>query len=240
MAISLNSVVGFNSKFPAKYHHVSTSSIRASSPKSTKFAFFSGTVGSRVHIMKGSRGLCLSVANSDRLATDITDKGSDSTEGSISDNQIPVVDSPEETSQFQTSVANENGSTVSSDAKLKKKPDSQSTSKRSSLTARERLKAARVRSRYTEPKASKLDKGRTVLDALKEGDKGKMRSGLPEAPSNMLDDSDRGLPKAGLTFDFPGGSDLFVIAISFVLISTIMFTTTFIVWKVGAIHFNEF
>ena len=82
--------------------------------------------------------------------------------------------------------------------------------------------------------------GSKVLDALRESDRGKKRSGLPEAPTNLFDDSKRGMPKQGLTFQFPGGVELLAIVVSFVLISTVMFATTFIVWKVGAIHFNEY
>ncbi|CAI0415741.1 unnamed protein product [Linum tenue] len=120
-------------------------------------------------------------------------------------------------------------------------PVPQPRPKRSSpLTARERLKAARVLSRYPESKTTKPDMGKKVLDALRESDKGKKRSRLPEAPTNMLDDAKRGMPNPGWTFDFPGGNDLLVIAFSFVFISTVMFATTFVVWKVGAIHFNEF
>lgn len=117
-----------------------------------------------------------------------------------------------------------------------------SPAKKSRLTAREKLRAARVLSRYAESKPAKTGMGSKVLDALRrESDGGKKRrSGLPQAPDNLLDDSKRGMPKQGLTFDLPGGSDLFFIALSFVLISTVMFTTTYIVWKVGAIHFNEY
>ena len=82
--------------------------------------------------------------------------------------------------------------------------------------------------------------GKNVIDALRESDKGRKRSRLPEAPTNMLDDAKRGLSKPGWTFDFPGGSDLLVIVFSFVFISTVMFATTYVVWKVGAIHFNEY
>jgi len=114
--------------------------------------------------------------------------------------------------------------------------------KKAPLTARERLRAARVLSRYTEatPKPSKPKMGSQLLDVLKESDKkSKRKPGLPEAPTNMLDDSRRGMPKSGLTFDLPGGSDILIIAFSFVFISTVMFATTFLVWKLGAIHFNE-
>ncbi|GAB2213875.1 hypothetical protein Droror1_Dr00018199 [Drosera rotundifolia] len=70
------------------------------------------------------------------------------------------------------------------------------------LTAREKLRAARVLSRYSESKAVKQEMGSEVLDAIREVDKGK--GGLPEAPSNFFDDSKRGMPQKGWTFDFPG------------------------------------
>ncbi|XP_074276654.1 uncharacterized protein LOC141600332 [Silene latifolia] len=131
------------------------------------------------------------------------------------------------------------GSTTPAELENKTTPpdDAKPIQKKGPLTARERLRAARVLSRYSEPKAAKSEMGRSVLDALRESEKGK--KGLPQAPTNMLDDQKRGMPKAGLTFDFPGGYDLFVIAFSFVFISTVMFATTYFVWKVGAIHFNE-
>ncbi|KAG2328861.1 hypothetical protein Bca52824_000041 [Brassica carinata] len=117
-----------------------------------------------------------------------------------------------------------------------------SATKRAPLTARERLRAARVLSRYTEatPKPSKPKMGSQILEVLKESDKKSNRKpGLPEAPTNMLDDSKRGMPKKGLTFDLPGSADILVIAFSFVFISTVMFATTYVVWKLGGIHFNE-
>uniref|UniRef100_A0A0E0CSI4 J domain-containing protein n=1 Tax=Oryza meridionalis TaxID=40149 RepID=A0A0E0CSI4_9ORYZ len=129
--------------------------------------------------------------------------------------------------------------------------------KRAPLTARERLRAARVLGKYAEPggaspkgKAAaaaagkKPEFGSRVLDALREtdGKAGKKRSSrLPEAPSNMFDDSKRGLPKEGWTFEaLPFGTDVIVIAASFTLITVVMFGTTYLVWKLGAIHFNEF
>lgn len=82
--------------------------------------------------------------------------------------------------------------------------------------------------------------GSQILEVLKESDKKSNRKpGLPEAPTNMLDDSKRGMPKKGLTFDLPGSADILVIAFSFVFISTVMFATTYVVWKLGGIHFNE-
>ncbi|CAA6658247.1 unnamed protein product [Spirodela intermedia] len=135
-------------------------------------------------------------------------------------------------------------------------PPPPEAAKRPVLTAREKLRAARVLSRYAvdskssaapptttpaAPPPRKAEFGSRVLEAMRETDGGgKRRSGLPEAPSNLLDDSKRGLSKGGFIFDFPGNSDLLVIAFSFVFISTVMFATTFLVWKLGAIHFNEY
>ncbi|KAL5210996.1 hypothetical protein ABZP36_006619 [Zizania latifolia] len=129
--------------------------------------------------------------------------------------------------------------------------------KRVPLTARERLRAARVLGKYAEPggsspkgkaaaAAAKPEFGSRVLDALRETDgtkkAGRKRSSrLPEAPSNMFDDSKRGLSKGGWTFEaLPFGTDVLVIVASFTLITAVMFGTTYLVWKLGAIHFNEF
>ncbi|XP_062210915.1 uncharacterized protein LOC133912275 [Phragmites australis] len=122
--------------------------------------------------------------------------------------------------------------------------------KRVPLTARERLRAARVLGKYAEPSAkgassAKPEFGSGVLDALREADAKKAggarrRSRLPEAPGNLFDDSKRGLPKEGWTFELPFGVDVFLVLVSFTLITTIMFGTAYLVWKLGAIHFNEY
>lgn len=224
----------------AKCQHVSRSSVRAAAPRSIPSTYPTNIFNIRKHVDRERGVLRLSVADSDSLATENTStKNSGDTKTSLSDNQIQSVNpSSSDSSPPQTTEATTNGSIVSPS------PNSQSTPKKSPLTARERLRAARVLSRYnTESKASasKSGMGNKVLDALRETDRGKKkRSGLPEAPTNLFDDSKRGMPKAGLTFDFPGGADLLVIAFSFVFISTVMFATTYFVWKVGAIHFNEY
>ncbi|KAG6765466.1 hypothetical protein POTOM_029509 [Populus tomentosa] len=125
-------------------------------------------------------------------------KGHGGAESSIYDNQLSAVNSPIEDSPVGNNVGEEsgpqtsgasNGSTISVD--MKSRP------KRLPLTARERLKAARVISRYTESKTSKSEMGRKVLDALRESDKGKKRSGLPEAPENLFDESNNLLGRKG-------------------------------------------
>lgn len=209
------------------------------------------------------------VANNDRVVTESNDTTSRNTEISYSKDgssvNLPTLESSNREDDIQPKAADESGSQLfdgtitTSDAsgpqltKLPNKPmpsgsleqedpsaNQKPALKRSPLTAREKLRAARVLNRYAESKATKPRMGSKLLDVLRESDKGKKRSGLPEAPTNLFDDSKRGLPKPGWTFEFPGGADMFLIAVSFVLISTIMFATTYIVWKVGAIHFNEY
>jgi hypothetical protein len=141
----------------------------------------------------------------------------------------------------QTAGVNANGSATSE------------APKRAPLTARERLRAARVLGKYAEPakkgaalSSSKPEFGSGVLDALREADAkkagggGRRRSRLPEAPGNLFDDSKRGMPKDGWTFELPFGVDVFLVLVSFTLITTIMFGTAYLVWKLGAIHFNEY
>lgn len=247
MAVSFNSVVAFTST--AKYQLVPSTAIGSSVLKSTHFPSPSARVLLRTPIKKVS----LLVANGDRIATETPDNVSSiNAEASFPDNQsstanLPIVNSPIRESQFQASGSQStelsNGSTVSSDQK--QDTSIKTAPKRSRLTAREKLRAARVlssRNTDSKPKPSKSELGSKVLEVMRESDRGKKKNryGLPEAPENLLDDSKRGMPKKGLTFELPGGTDVFLIIFSIVFISTVMFSTTYIVWKVGAIHFNEY
>lgn len=189
----------------------------------------SGPVGLKQSTRGKRLRFLLVAAGGDNITTEISDKDSKSIEAS-SDNLSDVNSSR----SGETEVSN--GDISSTDAN--QKPSS--NVKRASLTARERLRAARVLSRYTESKPAKPVLGSRLLDALQQSDKGKKRPGLPQAPSNMLDDNKRGMPKEGWTIELTSGMDVFYVILSFVLISTIMFATTFLVWKLGAIHFNEY
>ncbi|PSR93213.1 Transcription factor like [Actinidia chinensis var. chinensis] len=64
--------------------------------------------------------------------------------------------------------------------------------------------------------ACKSDLDSKVLEPLRESDWGQKKSGIPEAPTNLLDDGKTVLPKDGLAFQFPGGVDLSTIIFSFV------------------------
>ncbi|XP_010536227.1 PREDICTED: uncharacterized protein LOC104811239 [Tarenaya hassleriana] len=209
MAVALNAGAGFTSPLHTRYHPVLRSLVKVPPPKATPFESIS--------YINGSRGL---ISDKRRLVVSCK---------ALDDDDVGETPSLSETREPG------NGSASSSEM--------QTASKRAPLTARERLRAARVLSRYTEtaPKqSSKPEMGRKLLDAMKESDKKeKKKPGLPEAPTNLFDDSKRGLPQ-GFTFQFPGGNEILIIAVSFVLISTAMFATTYLVWKLGAIHFNEY
>ncbi|KAI3793328.1 hypothetical protein L1987_35945 [Smallanthus sonchifolius] len=218
MVISLNSFIAFN--FTANHQSAPRVCIGVPILKAKPFSTRSRSL-TPIHTRNGKP---LLVANSDRVTTETSDKTSDITKTSETE-EVKSAPEPSELKQGSS-----NGDIISSPKRLK-------------LTAREKLKAARVRNRESEPKAAKKEElGSKVLEVLRETDRvtGKKRSGLPEAPTNMLDDSKRGMPKKGLTFELPVGWDVFLIITSVVVISTIMFTTTYIVWKVGAIHFNEY
>ncbi|XP_050386527.1 uncharacterized protein LOC126802860 [Argentina anserina] len=259
MAVSFYSPLGFNSTLQAKYQSVSRFSAGASTPAVTQFTSLSGKFGPRRHVNRRGWGLCFCVTDSNQLTTETDDKASETSSTSPSEDPLPAVSSSSlgssaNNSQFQTSAIDQpssqtseasNGSSVTSGQKQEESSpptNSQVKSKRLPLTARERLRAAKVLSRYnteSKPARKKSDRSKTVLDAARASEGGKGRSGLPQAPTNIFDDSKRGMPKDGLTWDFPGGADLFLIIFSFVFISTVMFATTYFVWKVGAIHFNE-
>ncbi|KAF9597988.1 hypothetical protein IFM89_023473 [Coptis chinensis] len=240
-----------NQQLQGKQQYASRSYSGDSGLKTRYIAASSGPwFGSRKSRKGNKLGLFTLAAESNQVARNPTDN--DSAAGiTLTDDQLLGAKPPTVTSSG-TAVTDEsiarsqlgtqksqtyNGAGVPSDVKVDTVSSSKSV-KRSSLTAREKLRAARVLSR-TDSKPSKSEFGSKVLDALRESERGKKRSRLPEAPTNLLDDSKRGMPKQGLTFDFPGGFDLFVIVLSFVLITTTMVATTYIVWKLGAIHFNE-
>ncbi|MBA0697665.1 hypothetical protein Goari_021195 [Gossypium aridum] len=171
------------------------------------------------------RGLCLSVEDRDRLVVNSSIKDSGDAEKLVSDDRVSALNPPSLDNESRSPTSEpSNGSMVSSTPmqEASSPPNIQSTTKKISLTAKERLRAARVLSRYAESKLSKSEMGSNVLDAMRESDKGKKRSRLPEAPTNLFDDSKRGMPKQGLTFQFPGGNDLLVIIFSVVFISTVL------------------
>ncbi|MCL7044534.1 hypothetical protein MKW94_008362 [Papaver nudicaule] len=248
MTMSFNSVAtGFNSsKLQAKDWTLARPYGGGSTLKTEYVTASSGLCfGSRKGIKHGRFGLILSASNSNQVAADTTDKGASNSEKDHAKDQLLAANSLAENIQLKSSAKDEQSpqTTGLSNGSAKETTTSAKSPKRSSLAAREKLRAARVLSRnVADSKPSKKSVlGSSVLDALREGDResGKKRMGLPEAPSNMLDDSRRGMPKQGLTWDLPGGNELFFIIFSATFIGTLMFATAFVVWKVGAIHFND-
>ncbi|KAF8394892.1 hypothetical protein HHK36_018830 [Tetracentron sinense] len=232
----------------AKLQNISRSYMGTSGLKTNHVTAPSGILfRSRRHINGNRIGLCLSAPESNWVVTDTGDNGFGNAEGELADDQLsapksaniqPQISAKDE-SDSQTPEAS-NGSPFSSDVKQDTSSQNlQSTPKRAPLTAREKLRAARIFSQYTESNPTKSELGSKFLDALREIDRGKKISNLPEAPTKLSDDGKQGLPKQGMTFEFSGGIDLFIIVFSFVFISTVMFATIYVVWKAGAIHFNE-
>ncbi len=112
--------------------------------------------------------LRLFVAESDRITTNI-----DTDSSGNSEKLIPPLDA-ENNKNLATSSRSTMSEPISEDTNTSaSSPNVQN--KRAPLTAREKLRAARVLSRYNETKgtATKAAMGSKLLDALKESDKGK-------------------------------------------------------------------
>lgn len=115
------------------------------------------------------------------------------------------------------------------------------TSSNPSLSAREKLRTARTLTGFAESdKPGTPQRQKNLLDALRESDKqGKTtKYGQPIEPSNLFDDRKRSTEKQK-QFEFTWGPSQFFGLLSFVLLTSIMFGTTYIVWKLGAIHYND-
>ncbi|KAL7108907.1 hypothetical protein ACP275_06G142000 [Erythranthe tilingii] len=224
MAVSLNSVISFNPT--VNYQQARRANNRillVKVPTPTSLWAPLGLIQS-TPIGKRSRFYALAAADNN-VAIETTDNESKSIE--TNDGNGLVI--PASSDEVAPEESNEGALSDTSN----------STPKRGPLTARERLRAARVLNRYTDPKPSKAELGSKLMESLRETDKGKRRPSLPEAPTNMLDDSKRGKPEKGWTINISAGMDVIVVVFSFVFISSAMFATTYLVWKLGAIHFNE-
>lgn len=115
------------------------------------------------------------------------------------------------------------------------------TSAKPSLSVREKLRTARTLTGFAESdKAGTPQRQKNLLDALRQSDKeGKTtKYGQPIEPSNLFDDRKRSTEKEQ-KFEFTWGPSQFYGLLSFVILTSIMFGTTYIVWKVGAIHYND-
>ncbi|CAH1438766.1 unnamed protein product [Lactuca virosa] len=144
MVFSLNSFVGFTST--AKHQNVPRVCIGASTLKASHFPSSSTSLVFSRRPIHTRNQRSLSVSNSDSVTTETTEKTSEIPEISISINQSLPTSEADPIKKTQPDEAASNGSISS---------PSESEPKRSKLTAREKLKAARVRSRSSEPKPVK-------------------------------------------------------------------------------------
>ena len=74
---------------------------------------------------------------------------------------------------------------------------------------------------------SEIDSGKTT------------KFGQPVVPSNLFDEPKR-IPSEDKAFEFSFNAGQLVLVFSFLTIIGIMLGTAFLVWKVGAIHYNEY
>jgi len=148
------------------------------------------------------------------------------------------------TSQIDNSTSSPTTAQISSTVPKTDYPSGEqgsSTSAKPSLSAREKLRTARTLSGFAESdKRGTPQRQKNLLDALRESDKqGKTsKYGQPIEPSNLFDDRKRSTQEAE-KFEFTWGPSQYYGLLSFVILTSIMFGTTYIVWKVGAIHFND-
>ncbi|KAG5237439.1 Differentiation-associated protein [Salix suchowensis] len=193
MTISLNSASGLiNSTLQSRYHHVPR-------PRTTSL----GMLASRMHVNERRRGLFVSAADNDRLVTDTSVKGYGGAKSSIYDNQLSAVNSSSEDSPGGNSDGEESGPQTSGGSNVSTaSADTKPRPKRSPLTARERLKAARVLSRNTESKVSKSEMGSKVLDAMRESDKGRKDPAFQKPLITCLMTVSEGCQRRGGLFNF--------------------------------------
>ncbi len=81
-----------------------------------------------------------------------------------------------------------------------------------------------------------------MLEAFKRGEvEGKTtKFGQPIVPKNIFEDTRRTPEEiAADKFQFQLSTDALLLGLSFVLVIALMLATAYLVWKVGAIHYNE-
>ncbi|XP_057815309.1 uncharacterized protein LOC131028945 [Cryptomeria japonica] len=175
------------------------------------------------------------------LATDVNE--SDSASSQVATQRIESY-----SESISSPMIAPNSSSVPSDVSRMDNPSIKSqqrsfTSGKLSLSAQEKLRTARTLSGFAESNKPVMPQpGKNLLDALRESDKqGKTtKFGQPVVPSNLFDDKKRGSPAEWGKFVFTVAPGQLFLLLSFLLISSIMFGTTYLVWKLGAIHYNEY
>ncbi|MCO5569161.1 hypothetical protein L7F22_022882 [Adiantum nelumboides] len=121
-------------------------------------------------------------------------------------------------------------------------PNSQGSPFSSTLTGTEKLKGAkpsvfldsRVGGAFKEPGS------KTLLDTMRQSDNNTKKFGQPGLPRNLFDEPEKLTAEDNKRFDFTLNIGQLALIFSFLTIICVMLGTAFLVWKVGAIHYNEF
>eukprot|EP00252_Welwitschia_mirabilis_P022305 TRINITY_DN599_c0_g1_i1.p1 TRINITY_DN599_c0_g1~~TRINITY_DN599_c0_g1_i1.p1 ORF type:complete len:257 (-),score=38.59 TRINITY_DN599_c0_g1_i1:70-840(-) len=130
---------------------------------------------------------------------------------------------------------------TSEDMDLSKQQDKSSSSMKLPSSKRE-SKTDRILSGFASSErrsdSFRSQPGKNILEVLKESDKFQKR-GKPVEPSDLFTDPKRS-SKTEKAIEFKFEAPQLFVLVSFFLISSLMFGTVYIVWKLGAIHYNEF
>eukprot|EP00250_Pteridium_aquilinum_P034894 c8278_g1_i1 orf=270-1214(+) len=122
-----------------------------------------------------------------------------------------------------------------------KPPSSQGSPFGSPQAGAEKLKGAKP-SVFLDSRAGgfKEPGPKNLLDTLRQSDGSRStKYGQPIVPTNLFDEPDKLTPEER-KFEFSFSAGQLVLIFSFLTIISIMLGTSFLVWKVGGIHYNEF
>ncbi|KAH7416326.1 hypothetical protein KP509_14G086200 [Ceratopteris richardii] len=118
----------------------------------------------------------------------------------------------------------------------------QGTSTSSPAAGTERLKGARP-SVFLDSKTVgnfKEPGPKGLLDTLRQSEDKSTKFGQPFVPKNLFDEPEKLTAEDKKRFDFSFNAGQLILVFSFLTIIGVMLSTAFLVWKVGAIHYNEF
>lgn len=123
-----------------------------------------------------------------------------------------------------------------------KPPSSQGSPFSSPLAGTEKLKGSKP-SVFLDSRAGgafKQPGPKGLLDSLRQSENATTKFGQPIVPTNLFDEPDKLTAEDKKRFDFTFNAGQLFLVFSFLTIIGVMLGTAYLVWKVGAIHYNEY
>lgn len=123
-----------------------------------------------------------------------------------------------------------------------KPPSSQGSPFSSPLAGTEKLKGSKP-SVFLDSRAGgafKQPGPKGLLDSLRQSENTTTKFGQPIVPTNLFDEPDKLTAEDKKRFDFTFNAGQLFLVFSFLTIIGVMLGTAYLVWKVGAIHYNEY